>query len=311
MNPSKVLQIQAFNIGIKTVMKSKKLDLGDNKEDYIILCTKTELEFIENLENINLLYLFVYFRIQELLERIIYYKKIKKQDYLKIKICVWISYQMFVINIIKINNLIIIFLINLRLDLIQQLQFQSNQRFQFLILILIYSQIIILNNLRFHQVIIKELLQMLQLQMVLLKMIIPKSEQYYKIAKQLTSLESVLINTQTNEVAIAVRRAKHNPKKFRYVNSSLFQSNKIGGLVSKIMPNKQKTISSIVLFANIKVVHNGLVLINTTASDIATSLNDKRQHINPRLPINPLAISFLIILLQQGYVLLDMKLYNI
>ncbi|CAD8125923.1 unnamed protein product [Paramecium sonneborni] len=45
--------------------------------------------------------------------------------------------------------------------------------------------------------------------------IIPKNEKYCKIAKELTSYERELINTQANEVLTAVRSAKHNPKKLR------------------------------------------------------------------------------------------------
>ncbi|CAD8210007.1 unnamed protein product [Paramecium pentaurelia] len=146
--------------------------------------------------------------------------------------------------------------------------------------------------------------------------IIPKKEKYCKIAKELTSYERELISTQANEVVTAVKRAKHNPKKLRQVNSSLFQLNKIGGLEIKITPKRQNKISRIVLFvitsffrmyAKIKVVHKGLVFIKTTASETVTNFNDKKQERNPTPPMQPRVISFLSVLLEEGYVLFGMN----
>lgn len=72
----------------------------------------------------------------------------------------------------------------------------------------------------------------------------------------------------------------------------------------KITPSKQISISAIVLnvilsffkiYTTIKVVHNGFVFCKTTASDTETSFSDKKQLINPMLPITPLRISFFIV----------------
>ncbi|CAK84243.1 unnamed protein product (macronuclear) [Paramecium tetraurelia] len=150
--------------------------------------------------------------------------------------------------------------------------------------------------------------------------IIPKKEKYCKIAKELTSQERELIKTYANEVVTAVRIAKHNPKKLRQVNSLLFQLNKIGGLEIKITPKRQNKISRIVLFviasffriqAKINVVHKGLVFIKTTASETVTNFNDKKQERNPTPPMQPRVISFLIVLLERGYVLFGMNIAKI
>lgn len=65
------------------------------------------------------------------------------------------------------------------------------------------------------------------------------------------------------------------------------------------------------MYAKINVVHKGLVFIKITASETVTNFNDRKQERNPTPPIQPLVISFLIILFDGGYVLLGINLAKI